>query len=288
MKLIALISAILCFLLCRAANDKPSGAPRIVTNSRAKILAKPSTPAAVADFSALTLKTLKQDMPSGGGYGAGRDASANLCKAVTWVEADKLLVVSPDVAKPSFCSGACYLLLVKTLQNWEKSRAGRLSPEAWQQLAVRSQADGTGIWGRANANGPGFSKLVHDLRAGVNFTDLKQARPGDFLKFFWSNEIGAKERGHMVVYLGHEVKNGVLFISYWSANKPDGYSVRRMEASKMHNLIFTRITNPQNFNNVVSLPKADKWLQDMLKKSFSFAEVCQNIGAPAPARTSKK
>ena len=53
-------------------------------------------------------------------------------------------------------------------------------------MAVKSQADGVGIWGRANANGPGFSKLVHDLQAGINFTEPEKAVPGDFLKLFWN------------------------------------------------------------------------------------------------------
>lgn len=290
MQRIIFISALICSTLCPAANSLTSGAERLAPTARLTKTAFPRHPTTAAvDFSALTLKTLK-DMPTGGGYDSGQAATAKLSEAVAWGEQEKKLLISPDIATPSFCSGACYLLLVKTLQNWEQSRAGKLTPEAWQLLAVQQQADGIGVWGRANANGPGFSKMVHDLRAGVNFTDIRKARPGDFLKFFWTKEIGGKEHGHLVVYLGYEHKEGEMYISYWSANKPDGYSIRRVKAATIHNLIFTRITNPQNFNNAVSLPQSDKWLQDMLQKSFTFAEVCQKIGVPAvsPVPKSKR
>lgn len=288
MKIIAFVLSITGLTLSAQTISTSPAAAGLVTNARGKALAGTKRNASAADFSALTVQTLNNDMPKNGGYGAGGGAGANLRKAVMWNEEAKRLDINPSIAKPIFCSGACYLLLVKTLQNWEKSGAGKLTPEAWKQLAVRAQADGVGVWGRANANGPGFSKLVHDLKAGVNFTDINQARPGDVLKFFWSEEIGAKERGHIVIYLGHYVKGGVKYITYWSANKPDGYSVRHMEASKMHHFIFTRITNPQNFNNVVSLPKEDKWLKDMLSKSFSYEEVCAKVGAKITAKPAAK
>ncbi len=291
MQLIIFISALICTTLCPAANELSSGATRLTPTARHTKTADPRRPTTAAvDFSALILKTLKEDMPTGGGYDSGQAATDKLSEAVAWGEEEKTLHISPNIATPSFCSGACYLLLVKTLQNWEQNLAGKLSPEVWQLLAVQQQADGIGVWGRANANGPGFSKMVHDLRVGVNFTDIRKARPGDFLKFFWTKEIGAKEHGHLVVYLGYKRKGGELYITYWSANKPDGYGMRRVKASAIHNLIFTRITNPQNFNNAIALPQSDKWLQDMLQKSFTFTEVCQKIGVPAgsPAQKSKR
>lgn len=238
-------------------------------------------------FSDFVVATLRKDMPRNGGYDASKAATAKLSQAVMWNDTEKRLVITPKAARPVYCSGACYLLLVKTLQNWQAAGGGRLSAAAWRELAVYDVADGVGVWGRANANGPGFAKLVHDLKAGVNFNDIRLARPGDFLKFFWSAEIGAKEQGHLVVYLGHKVKGGKVYINYWSANKPDGFSVRTVDAATMHNLIFTRITAPQNFNNVTSLSEVDTWLQDMLRKSFTYAEVCKRVGLVKPPAKKK-
>ena len=229
-------------------------------------------------FSAIVYETLHNDMPQKGGYGVNAAAGKNLRKAVCWNDKKKELDIQPTVATPSFCSGACYLLLVKSLKNWEEKGGGILTKDTWKQLAVKAQADGVGVWGRVNSNGPGFAKIITDIEAGENFTDLKKAVPGDFLKFFWTNEIGCKERGHMVVYLDNYEKDGIKYIVFWSANKPDGYSIRHVESLKMHNLIFTRITEPQNFNNILNLPKEDKWLQSMLKKSFTYKEVCKSIG----------
>lgn len=117
--------------------------------------------------------------------------------------------------------------------------------------------------------------MVHDLGVGINFHDVRLAQPGDFLKIFWSESIGATERGHLVIYLGLERKNGTVYLKYWSANKPGGYGVKSSPFSRMHNLIFTRITAPQNFVNVTKLPPLDNWLADMQHRSYTFAEVRQ-------------
>ncbi len=250
---------------------------------------KRPVPAVQRDFSAIVHRAVKEDMPTNGGYGASGTASKNLRSAIAWSEKDNQLNITPATAKPAFCSGACYLALVQSLKNWEKQSTVKLTPEAWKKLAVTPQADGVGIWGRANANGPGFAKLVYDLKAGINFTDIQAAKPGDFLKFFWNKEIGCKERGHIVIFLSYTEEKGVKYITYWSANKPDGYSIRKMALSKMHHLIFTRITNPQNFNNITALPKEDPWLKDMLKKSFSFEDVRSEIGiSNTPTKATKK
>ena len=112
-----------------------------------------------------------------------------------------------------------------------------------------------------------------DVGAGVNFTDIALARPGDFLKIFWTPEIGRKERGHLVVYLGTEKKNGNIYLRYWSANMPDGYGTKSVPLNSIKHLIFTRITAPQNFANVTQLPQEDPILAAMLTRDFSFAQV---------------
>ena len=99
-------------------------------------------------------------------------------------------------------------------------------------LLVRGQRDGEGVWGRWNANGPGTARLFHELDLGRNFTDYALARPGDFMKIFWTSEVGRAERGHSVVYIGRELVGGTERVRFWSSNKPAGYgekSVPRTE-----------------------------------------------------------
>lgn len=233
---------------------------------------------AIAHFSDFVLLSLK-DMPAGGGYSTKSQASKNLStKALVWDEAGRRLRVNVQAAQPSFCSEACYMVLVHALELWQSQASRKLPTNAWKALCVHGQADGVAVWGRANANGPGFAKLVHDLGAGRNFEDIRIARPGDFLKFFWTDEIGCRERGHMVVFLGTEQVEGKLHIRYWSSNVPEGYSRRSVPIDKMHHLIFTRITKPEMFAGAAELAPKDAWLADMQKRSVPFSEVCQTCG----------
>ena len=216
-----------------------------------------------------------QKMPRGGGYSGTPETVNHLVgHVISWNESQQKLEIHPRKAQPSFCSGACYLVLLQSLQLWEKESGRRLSTQAWKSFAMSiDQPDGHGVWGRANANGPGFAKLVADVGAGVNFTDIQQARPGDFLKIFWTPNIGRKERGHLVVYRGTLQQGGKTYIKYWSANKPEGYGIKTAPLQNTHNLIFTRITAPLAFNNTPKLPATDSWLENMLSQDFSFTEV---------------
>lgn len=226
-------------------------------------------------FNRIVLNTIQKDMPSGGGYSATpTDVERLAQQAVVWSESKQSLAIEPRQAVPTFCSAACYMVLLQSLQRWESTVGRRFPAEIWQKMDVTpNQTDGTGIWGRANANGPGFAKMIHDIRAGINFHDVRLAQPGDFLKIFWTESIGSTERGHLVIYLGLERKNGSVYLRYWSANKPGGYGVKSAPLSHMHNLIFTRITAPQNFVRATKLSANDSWLEDMQRKSFTFAEV---------------
>ncbi len=226
-------------------------------------------------FNHLVLQTISRDIPRGGGYSATPSDVERLAqRGVQWNSQQKSLAIQPGAVTPTFCSAACYMVLLRSLQRWEFHSKLRLPHAAWQALDVQeNQPDGTGAWGRANANGPGLAKLVHDLKVGINFSNLQLAQPGDFLKFFWSTDIGVHERGHLVVYLGTEKIKGVLHVKYWSANKPGGFGIKSTPLSRMHNLIFTRITTPQNFARVHKMPEHDAWLSNMQQRSFSFDEV---------------
>ena len=77
----------------------------------------------------------------------------------------------------------------------------QLDYETLDALMIHGQRDGAGIWGRWNANGPGTARLFSELGIGRNFDDFEEAEPGDFMKIFWSPEVGREEHGHSVIYL---------------------------------------------------------------------------------------
>lgn len=207
------------------------------------------------DFNSKVLAAIGS-MPSGGGYD-GSDATKNLLRGACDFTEGKIRVHA-NRAKPSFCSGATYLLLLESLGGGPED----LIPKIDHQ-------DGHGVFGRWNSNGPGAAKLVADLGAGENFSSWEKARPGDFLKIWWTDRIGGRERGHLVVYLGHDAKT----VRFWSSNQPHGYGAKSVARSKCHRVLFTRITRPERFSAANRLPAVDAWLASMLREDFSWEEV---------------
>ena len=63
--------------------------------------------------------------------------------------------ILPDAASPSYCSGATYLVFMKTIEALRDRGDLQLNYETLDRLMIRGQRDGAGIWGRWNANGPG-------------------------------------------------------------------------------------------------------------------------------------
>ena len=94
--------------------------------------------------------------------------------------------------------------------------------------------------GRWNANGPGTARLFYELRLGTNSTDFSSAKPGDFMKIFWTPEVGNTEHGHSVVYLGTETKNAEPYVRFWSSNVPAGYGEKSVPAEQNRAGIFSR------------------------------------------------
>lgn len=195
-------------------------------------------------------------MPTGGGYD-GSDATKNLLRS-SFDLTDGELHVNVNRAKPSFCSGATYLVLLKALNSGTEA----LLPEL-------DQKDGHSVFGRWNANGPGVAKLVADLGAGKNFTSWDKAQPGDFLKIWWTDKIGGSERGHLVIYLSHDAKT----VRFWSSNQPGGYGTKSVSRSDCHRALFTRITRPEKFAAAKNLPAVDPWLANMLQEDFTWKAV---------------
>lgn len=216
-------------------------------------------------------------MPQGGGYATTSSAHAAL-KSSAQIEGGSVRI-RPTNAMPSYCSGATYLVFLKTLGALQKSGQLTLSGETWETLLPTGQPDGHGVWGRWNANGPGTARLFHELGLGENFTDWSKARAGDFMKIFWTKEVGKAERGHSVVYLGTETVDGVEHVRFWSSNKPGGYGEKSVAKSKVARAIFSRLNQPQQLNATLPrLPERDAYLASLLTKASSFSEVSAKCG----------
>lgn len=217
-----------------------------------------------------------ESMPIGGGYSTGVDARDALISAVIWEDGKPAL--RPKKAVPSFCSGATYLVLTVALAQQQRAGSVSLSPEAWRALMVEGQADGAGVWGRWNANGPGTGRLFEETGAGHNFTDIKAARRGDFMKIFWNDSIGAAERGHSVIYLGMETVKGEEMVAFWSSNQPGGYGSKKVPRSKIKRMLFSRLERPDRLEEVLSLPPRDSFLASLEEKSVSSTEAARAVG----------
>jgi hypothetical protein len=209
-------------------------------------------------------------IPEGGGYGTALSAHQALASTVTNGD------VHPERARPSYCSGATYLIFLLTLQDLQRKGAIHLSSATWEDLKPRLRPDGQdtlpdgeSIWGRWNANGPGTARLFHELKLGRNFTDFAEARPGDFMKIFWTDAVGKHERGHSVIFLGLEEKDGVESVRYWSSNVPGGIGIATVPREKIAWAIFSRLTRPEN---VRPLTGRDEYLASLLKTESSRTE----------------
>ena len=252
-------------------------------------------------FRAILIRNIDQ-FADGGGYYTKKEYSP-LFVRTAWDGMEQALslqngrpVWDLSVLRPSFCSEACYMALLKALSDWDAQ--GVISNAAWRNLkpytvegtAWPVQKDGEGCWGRANANGPGFAALVAYLGAGTNWyigNPLEYAtasaywsrwdsvQKGDFVKLFWNRYIGADEShyesGHMVLFIGRTKSyvNGKRddIITYWSSNgsgtNPNGgYGITSCRASKIYRAVRTRITNPAAFDRAREIDplSRDSWL----------------------------
>ena len=213
-------------------------------------------------------------MPQGGRYSASRVATIRLQSAAHF-ESGKFFVV-PDAASPSYCSGATYLVFMKTIEALRAKGSLDLDHATLESLMIRGQRDGEGIWGRWNANGPGTARLFHEMDLGENFDDFAQAQAGDFMKIFWSPEVGRAEHGHSVIYLGTERKAGIDYVRFWSSNIPTGYGEKSVPRAKIVHAIFSRLDAPGNLSK--SAPPVDKYLASLLSSSSSYEEAKRKCG----------
>ncbi|MGZ3774676.1 MAG: hypothetical protein ACXVCY_12675 [Pseudobdellovibrionaceae bacterium] len=242
-----------------------------------------------APYNKLILKIIAE-MPNGGGYSRKAQAIISLRHNILIKKND--LVIEPMNAMPTFCSASTYLVFLKTLAQLQKEHKINLNVETLKYLLIaKTQPDGAGIWGRWNANGPGTARLFHELQLGSNFSfnDLKKAQPGDFMKIFWNDNIGADERGHSVIFTGVHESNGTRKVCFWSSNQesqsqPGGMGEKCVPTDKIHRAVFSRLEFPQRVNDapkVLSLNSTkyvDSYLHNLLKTSSTIREMNIKIG----------
>jgi hypothetical protein len=227
------------------------------------------------ELNSLVLEQVRE-MPAGGSYSVSQFAKIKLQSAAHFEEG-KFFVV-PSAPYPSFCSGATYIVFIKTIEALRDSGKLDLDFATLNQLIIRNQRDGEGIWGRWNANGPGTARLFHELGLGQNFDNFAQAQPGDFMKIFWNNNVGKSEHGHSVIFLGTEKRADGEHVRFWSSNIPAGYGEKEVPRSKIAYAIFSRLQTPENLVKIHQAAATDVYLASLLSKSSSFSEAAKKCG----------
>ncbi len=163
-------------------------------------------------------------LPNGGGYSRGGSFQLPTVTAHN-IGGDRWEMRAFD-GFPSHCASATYAVyarLVAVLQN-----SGSINLSGEQILAFETKkrmpdgttlVDGQGTFQIFNANGAGVAAFLKHTGTGMSFRDdkLLYARPGDFLKLFWSENVGASEKGHQVIYTGHRVMDGRDMVCFWSS-----------------------------------------------------------------------
>ena len=225
------------------------------------------------DYNGLILEQIKQ-MPQGGRYSVSHFAKIRLQSSAHF-ESGKFFIVP---AGPSFCSGATYLVFIRTIESLRARGDLHLEYGTLEKLIIRDQRDGEGIWGRWNANGPGTARLFHELELGRNFDNFDQAKPGDFMKIFWSRQVGKNEHGHSTIFLGMENRPDGQYVRFWSSNIPAGYGEKSVPRSKIAYAIFSRLQTPENLARINNAPSVDTYLASLLRSRSSISEAGTKCG----------
>jgi len=138
-------------------------------------------------------------MPTGGQYSASRTATIRLQSAAHFESG--IFSVVPDAASPSYCSGATYLVFIKTIEALRAHGAVSLNYATLESLLIRNQRDGgrregerargtrragrpggsDGGWGRAYRGGPGVAHrgVRHLYRARRPQARVSAGRAGE-------------------------------------------------------------------------------------------------------------
>ena len=225
------------------------------------------------DCNDLVLEQVRQ-MPKGGRYSVSHFAKIRLQSSAHF-ESGKFFIIP---AGPSFCSGATYLVFIRTIEALRERGQLSLDYATLERLIIRDQRDGEGVWGRWNANGLGTARLFHELQIGRNFDNIDPAKPGDFMKIFWSRQVGRNEHGHSTIFLGTENRPDGQYVRYWSSNVPSGYGEKSVPRSKIAYAIFSRLETPTNLARISSAPSVDTYLASLLRSRSSISEAGAKCG----------
>jgi hypothetical protein len=230
-----------------------------------------------SEINKLIVKMIER-MPTGGEYRASRESTERLATAIR--AKGNELDIDCQLAKPSFCSSATYLLFLSVLEQLNENKAFTFKQGVPEMLLVKGQQDGDGVWGRWNANGPGTARLFEELQLGNNFTSIDQAEAGDFLKIFWNDRIGSREFGHSVVFLGRGNNGSVI---YWSSNKKGGYGCAEVPQTKIKRTLFSHLSDPSRINQIRYAPRTEEYLASMLGRSSTPEEMYEKVGVKESA-----
>ena len=237
------------------------------------ILSVPLRASFAGDYNSVILEQIKQ-MPQGGRYSVSHFAKIRLQSSAHFESGEFFILPSG----PSFCSGATYLVFIRTIEALRARGDLHLDYPTLEKLIIRDQRDGEGVWGRWNANGPGTARLFHELQVGRNFDNFDQAKPGDFMKIFWSRQVGKNEHGHSTIFLGMENRPDGQYVRYWSSNIPAGYGEKSVPRSKIAYAIFSRFQTPANLARINNAPLVDTYLASLLRARSSIAEAGTKCG----------
>src|SRR5215471_9536864 len=114
--------------------------------------------AQAASYNSLILEQVGK-MPNGGKYSVSHFAKIKLQSSAHF-ESGKFFVI-PTKPYVSFCSGATYLVFIRTIEALRDRGQLQLDYSTLNNLVIRDQRDGEGVWGRWNANGPGTARLFY-------------------------------------------------------------------------------------------------------------------------------
>jgi len=226
-----------------------------------------------------TILTMVRKMPLQGGYSPAESTNDIMMEAVR--VADNQLQIDPSLARPNHCAEATYIVFLETLR--QLVPASTVSPLA-SALAAHHEKDGTGVWGRWNANGPGTACLFYQLGLGRNFTSWNEARPGDFMKIFWQEQVGKNEHGHSAIYLeqSRDPQTGEQQVRFWSSNESTrGFGSRTVAKSKIKAVIFSRLEHPGAILKATQLAPVDRYLASLQSVDSSLAEALTYSGIKA-------
>lgn len=178
------------------------------------------------DYNAMILDIIK-GMPVGGGYSLNSRTLELPTTTVHNIGGGKWEMRVYD-GTPSHCTSATYTVFLHLVAELQNTGAIHLTQQQLDSLAAgdklpdgSSRVDGEGPFAIFNSNGAGAAALLMHTGTGFSFRDdkLGYARPGDLLKIFWNEGVGANEQGHQVIYMGERTVAGRDMVCFWSSQR---------------------------------------------------------------------